>query len=697
MLGGARLRSQSLLFALLVLVLLALEPSVLAADATRRFQAVTAFDEGRFADVLAHIPDSSDPELALLRARAAVELGRYAEALDWLGDTSKFPAEVIADLATQRRIWAARAGRCAELGPPTGEDPGHHRATCALMARDFAGAEQLTKNAKDLEGRVILLSALVGLGEQARARPLARTLYVEAPNHRDAATFASVLRESDGKITLSQEEALKRADALIKGRRVDDALSELDALPEPKDKPTRARYHHLRGEALFRMRNRYPDAAKAYERAAALKGDTEAHDAFHAVRSLSRAGNDTVAIRKYRAFAKAYPKSSYASDAVYLAAWLGSRLRAPGAKDELAKFATSKHAKEAPGLRHDAHWDLAWDALLRRDGKAAERWLAAYAGDADKPLDRARAAYWRGQAALLRDDKKAASEHFLATLEADVLGYYAQLAASRLRALGSEIPSPFRGTATGLERPAHSVPPGVAFYASLGLMDDAARLAEPWVRSLPSRVDKVAAWLAAGNVAKAYAAAEPMLPEVLVTPPDSPTRWLWEAVLPRPYESAVESETSRLGLDADELYAHMQVESRYQPRVVSGADALGLLQLLPGTAKRVAEGLGLKVERNDIFVPSTNVALASKYLHGLLAEHRGQLPMAIAAYNAGSSRVKGWGENRPLDEWVEEIPIEQTRNYVRRVLSAWSRYRALRHPSDPWGLPLPSHVGTRAN
>jgi soluble lytic murein transglycosylase len=228
-------------------------------------------------------------------------------------------------------------------------------------------------------------------------------------------------------------------------------------------------------------------------------------------------------------------------------------------------------------------------------------------------------------------------------------------------------------------------------------MDDAARLAEPWVRTLKSRVDKVAAWMAAGNVAKAYAAAEPMLSDVLITPPEGPTRWLWEAVLPRPYASAVEAETSRLGLDSDELYAHMQVESRYQPRVVSGADALGLLQLLPGTAKRVAEGLGLKVERNDIFVPSTNVALASKYLHGLLAEHRGQFPLAIAAYNAGSSRVKGWGEKRPLDEWVEEIPIEQTRNYVRRVLSAWSRYRALRNPSDPWSLPLPSQVGTRTD
>jgi soluble lytic murein transglycosylase len=682
---------------LLAPVLLALALPVHAADASKRFAAITAYEEGRFADVIAQIPDSSDAELALLRARAAAELSRYGEALDWLGDTAKFPAEVTADLTQQRRTWAARAGRCAELGPVPASDPGHLYAYCSIVARDFATALELTKSAKDLEGRVVQLSALVGLDDLVRARPLAHTLHVESPNHRDAELFARVLRDSDGKITLSNDETLKRAEGLIKGRRIDDALRELDALPEPKDKATRARYHHLRGEALFRMRTRYPDAAKAYERAAALKGESEAHDAFHAVRSLSRAGQDELAIKRYRAYAKAYPKSSFAGDAVYLAAWLGSRLRTKGAKDELAKFATSKHAKEAPGLRHDAHWDLAWDAILREDGRTAERWLSAYASDADKPLDQGRAAYWRGRAALLRKDDKEAAAHFLKAIESDLLGYYAQMAAVRLRELQVELPSPFTGTAAGLERPTHAVPPGVVFYARLGLMDDAARLAEPWVKALPTRADKVAAWLAAGNVAKAYAAAEPMLPEVLVTPPEGPSRWLWEAVLPRPYAQVVEAETARLGLDADELYAHMQVESRYQPRVVSGADALGLLQLLPGTAKTVAKGMGLTIERNDIFVPSINVALASKYLAGLLAEHRGQLPLAIAAYNAGSSRVKGWGEHKPLDQWVEEIPIEQTRNYVRRVLSAWSRYRALRNPAEPWTLPLPSHVGTRTD
>jgi soluble lytic murein transglycosylase len=563
-----------------------------------------------------------------------------------------------------------------------------------VASRDFARAEALTRDARDLDGRVLLFAALTGLNDKARAQELARVLYVEAPAHADAPLWAAALQQPDGSLALDVDEHLARTKALIDARRLDDAIVELDLAGEPASVAERARAHHLRGEALFRMRNRYPDAAKAFEKAAKLGGATEAHDAFHAVRALSRAGQDKQAIPKYRAFARAYPKSSFAADALYLAAWLSAREKLPRAREELARFATSEAAREAPGLRRDALWDLGWEALERGEGKEAERWLAKYADSVDKPLEKGRAAYWRGRAAQLRKSPKDARGHWLDALNADVLGYYAQLAATRLRELGDSPPSPFVAEPRPLPRPVLEAPPGVRFYAQLGLVDDAARLAEPWVKTLDERSAKVAAWLAARNVAKAYVAADPLLPDVLASRPDGPSAWLWEALLPRPYLGAMRSATEPLGLDLDELYAHMQVESRYQPRVVSGADALGLLQLLPGTAFRQAAALGKKIQRNDIFVPSINIELAARVLADLLREHKGQLPVAMAAYNAGSPRVKGWGTARtPLDVWVERIPIEQTRNYVRRVIGAWSRYRAAHTPDDPWGLPLPLQVG----
>jgi soluble lytic murein transglycosylase len=669
---------------------------VAAVDA--RKGAVTAYEEGRYADVLTLLEGKSDDaSLRLLRARAAAELGQFADALDGLGDTSSFPADVQADLANQRKTWAAQVGRCSELGPPDAKDPGHLFARCALAIRDFAAVEQLTRSAKDLEGQDLLLEALVGLGETERAHTLARSLYVTAPNHRDAELFASLVRSADGKITLPSDELLERAQELIEARRPDDALRELDAAGEPSEAPFRARFHHLRGEALFRTRHRYPEAQKAYERAAKLGGPSEAHDAFHAARSLSRSGNDKKAVQRYREFAKRYPKSSFATDALYLAAWLSSREALPGAREELAKFASSEAAKSALGLRHDAHWDLAWQALIKNDGRTAERWLARYAENADKPMDRARCEYWRGRAGQMRKDTSEARTHFVATLAADPLAYYAQLAARRLQDMGEAPPSPFSASTPPLPRPALSASPGVLLYAQLGLIDDAARIAEDWVRTLKDREAKVAAWLAARQLARAYSAAEPLAPQILITRPDGPGAWLWDALLPRPYPEVMQAESARRELDTDELYAHMQVESRYQPRVVSGADALGLLQLLPGTAMRVASGLGMHVERADILVPSINIALGAKCLSGLVQEFHGQLPLAIAGYNAGSTRVKDWAaKRRELDIWVEEIPVEQTRNYVRRVLGAWARYRAQRFPDDPWGVPFPSHVGPYA-
>jgi soluble lytic murein transglycosylase len=430
--------------------------------------------------------------------------------------------------------------------------------------------------------------------------------------------------------------------------------------------------------------------------AAKLGGDTEDYDAFHAVRATSRAGDDRVAIKRYKEFAKRYKKSRLAPDALYLAAWLSAREKLPNASQELEQFVASKHAAQSPGLRRDALWHLAFHAFEKRATRQAKKWLEAYDASVTTPLDRARAAYWRGRVALLSRDKSEARAQFTRAIREERLGYYAQLAARRLMALGDQPPSPFEPAPPPLARPKlPELPAELRFYRQLGLYADAADVATRLLGNEQDRARRVSVFLEAGEPYRASAAAESLLETALAGPPDPARAWIWHAILPRPYARLVLEQTAKYDLSPFLFYGHMQVESRYRPRVVSGADAIGLMQMLPQTATNVGEGLGLKVKRGDLLRPALNVTLGAAYLADLIAHYRGQYPVAIAAYNAGTQKVEEWlGRSKEfeLDRWVELIPVEQTRNYVRRVIAGWSRYHALEAPNDPWSLPLPEKV-----
>jgi soluble lytic murein transglycosylase len=125
----------------------------------------------------------------------------------------------------------------------------------------------------------------------------------------------------------------------------------------------------------------------------------------------------------------------------------------------------------------------------------------------------------------------------------------------------------------------------------------------------------------------------------------------------------------------------MREESALDPRVVSPAGAIGLTQLMLPTAQEVARKLRLgRVRRADLASPSLNIRLGSRYLGDLLRRYDGSVPLALAAYNAGGGAVGRWLGQRSgleLDEFVEEIPIEETRGYVKRVLRSYAAYRLL--------------------
>jgi soluble lytic murein transglycosylase len=125
----------------------------------------------------------------------------------------------------------------------------------------------------------------------------------------------------------------------------------------------------------------------------------------------------------------------------------------------------------------------------------------------------------------------------------------------------------------------------------------------------------------------------------------------------------------------------MREESGYRPRVLSTSGARGLLQIMIPTGERLARSLGEEgFEADDLFVPSTNIRLGAHYLGQLSRRFDGRLSASIASYNAGPEAVAGWlGVDAPSedDEWVEAIPYDQTRGYVKRVLRSMHVYRLL--------------------
>lgn len=147
---------------------------------------------------------------------------------------------------------------------------------------------------------------------------------------------------------------------------------------------------------------------------------------------------------------------------------------------------------------------------------------------------------------------------------------------------------------------------------------------------------------------------------------------------PRPYVDTVKAHALTQGVGADWVYGVIRQESAFLPEVKSPAGAIGMMQLMPATAKLVAKGLGINHDPNKLTDVSYNVRLGSAYLKEMLEFFDGNTVLATAAYNAGPGRVKKWQpENDSVagDVWVETIPIQETRDYVKAVTTFQAIYR----------------------
>ena len=146
-----------------------------------------------------------------------------------------------------------------------------------------------------------------------------------------------------------------------------------------------------------------------------------------------------------------------------------------------------------------------------------------------------------------------------------------------------------------------------------------------------------------------------------------------ELRFPLQHADLVEENAKRHGIDIAWVFAVMRQESAFMTNARSNAGAMGLMQLMPATARSVARKMLNRKppRRSELLEPDTNIALGSAYLKQMKGELGDSAVLATAAYNAGPHRVTRWLPERtlPADIWIELVPFDETRGYLRRVLA----------------------------
>jgi soluble lytic murein transglycosylase len=160
----------------------------------------------------------------------------------------------------------------------------------------------------------------------------------------------------------------------------------------------------------------------------------------------------------------------------------------------------------------------------------------------------------------------------------------------------------------------------------------------------------------------------------------------------------VTKESADNGIPLSLTWAIMREESSFFPEARSSANALGLMQLIPPTARWMAKGTPHASDEAALKKPEVSIALGTRLLAKLRASFSANEALAIAAYNGGGGAVGRWIAARPqedFDLFVEEIPFEETRGYLKRVIASEAAYAFLYEPSAlPRVLAIPSHVST---
>jgi soluble lytic murein transglycosylase len=360
--------------------------------------------------------------------------------------------------------------------------------------------------------------------------------------------------------------------------------------------------------------------------------------------------------------------------------WNEQRIVSRGLLDD-GKFkaayrVAASHAADEATDKVEANFHAGWYALRAlNDPETATRHFRAILKASNRPLSVSRAWYWMGRAAEVAGNGSAGE--YYARAAALPATFYGQIAAAKLnrKTLNVSYPSPGPEDRQRFEQ--REAVQAIARLEAAGHGRRATRLylalAETLDRPgelalLAARAEKTGNHQLSLNIGKAAYA-----------------RGVDVAALAFPV-GVIPSSANIAGSGKALAYAIARQESAFNPTAVSAANARGLLQLLPGTAKTVAKRNGMAFNKDKLTSDAGyNATLGSHYLGEQIDNFDGSYIMTFVAYNAGPRRVSEWigryGDPRgkPIEDvvdWIERIPFTETRNYVQRVMENYEVYKS---------------------
>jgi len=192
-------------------------------------------------------------------------------------------------------------------------------------------------------------------------------------------------------------------------------------------------------------------------------------------------------------------------------------------------------------------------------------------------------------------------------------------------------------------------------------------------------LDEANAAIAAGHYAAAMLVGRQLLQGAEMRQLEDAPIEAWRTAYPLPFEDGIQRYAAQNHLDPMLVAGQVRQESAFDPEAVSRAGAVGLMQIEPKTARKVARSLRIGYSRARLRDPEYNLRLGTFYLAGLIAAY-GTPEAALAAYDAGEDRVTMWTAGQTYQEtaeFVESIPFTETREYVQVVLRNAELYRKI--------------------
>ncbi len=357
---------------------------------------------------------------------------------------------------------------------------------------------------------------------------------------------------------------------------------------------------------------------------------------------------------------------------------------APDYFQRAAMLSATANGKDNAAQAGDTDWTddtLAWKlrAALRANNGAGRWQQVIQAVNAMSPAEQADPAwvYWkaRGLQAMARDSQDgpglAEQSRALMGSVAGQLNFYGKLAAEHL---GQRLVMPPKPLALSAEERASAVGnPGLSRalqLIALGLRSEGVREWNFSLRGMGDRELLAAAQLACDRE---------IWDRCINTSDRTRVEVDMEQRFPTPFRKQVVARAKEIGLDPAYVYGVIRQESRFIMDARSGVGASGLMQVMPATARWTAKKIGLDFSPEQITDRDTNIKIGTGYLKLVLDDFGGSQAMAAAAYNAGPSRPRKWREGPLLEPaaWAENIPFNETRDYVKKVLSNAAYYAAL--------------------